>query len=369
MQQPTVILATGGSGGHIFPALAVAEELRERGWQCQFLLGGSKFSNLVEQAGFPYHSLPAAKWSGRNIFIKAWSLVALTRAVLTAIGLIHQHRPTAVLGYGSFATVASIFAAKVTGVATLIHEQNVLPGRANTLLARVVDRILVAHPATQTRFSKSQQPRLRVVGNPLRQDVVGAIPLKRSEKPRQLMILGGSQGARILSQTVPQAVAQLPAEVQQNLVVVHQARPEDVEATREAYANVQLASCVVESFFDDLPQHLARTHILVSRAGALTVSEAASFGIPSIFVPLKLADNHQQFNAQLFEDAGAGVVLDQAMFNAETLLPHLQALLTDDDRLKDMSKAAHRLAVVDAAGAVGDVVERVAGRDIFSQAA
>lgn len=341
-RKPVVLMAAGASGGHLFPALAAAEELRKQGVVCVFVLGGGKFGQLVTERGFKLERLPAAAFANRGPLRMALAGLTLLAGLWRAWRLVRTYRPVAALGTGGYASVATLLACRVRGVPTAIHEQNAILGRANRFLAGRVDKVLLTFDGTPLPEVAAQ---VKVVGTPLRKEVLDARKLKRKDDGTfRLLVLGGSMGARILSQVMPEMLALLPARTRAKVKVVQQARGEDVAAVRNAYATLGLAGYDVADFYADLPQRYAQAHVVIGRSGVGTLLESATVGRAAIYVPHQLADNHQLFNAQVAEKAGAAVVIEQPYFTPTNLLVHVKALMADRARVEAMEVAAKTLA-------------------------
>jgi UDP-N-acetylglucosamine--N-acetylmuramyl-(pentapeptide) pyrophosphoryl-undecaprenol N-acetylglucosamine transferase len=257
-----------------------------------------------------------------------------------------------------------MLAAKLVGVPTVVHEQNVLPGRANRFLASVVDKLLLTFVESRAHLPKGLVTEW--TGMPLRQQVLDVVGMKlpAAKAPFGLMVLGGSMGARILSTVVPEMVRLLPAEMRKRLYVVHQARGEDVARVRAAYAAMKVEA-VVESFFGDLPERYRAVHVVVGRSGTGTLLETAALGRAAIYCPHQLADNHQLLNAQVAEKAGAAVVLEQPDFVPQKLLLLVQDLMAHPAKVVAMGKAAQALVLEDATGRVVRALEQAADDDIM----
>ena len=363
---PTILIATGASGGHLFPALATAQSLREKGVNCVFVVGGNKFASHIEDAGFAIERLPASAFNVRNPVRKCIAIFHLIRAWFKAFGLMQKYHPSAVLGTGGYATVATVLAAKTVGVPVVLHEQNVLPGRANRFLARFADVIAITFESSRERFAKKAK-NMELTGNPVRAQVIEALQEKRVEDGVfRIVILGGSQGARIVSEVVPETIGRLSAEQQKRIAVVHQARPEDLEHVKATYAALPLVDVRVEPFLTDMGHILAQSHLVVTRAGTGAVVETALAGRAAIYVPHPLADGHQMLNAQVGEEAGAAIILSQAVFTVETLLPHITSLLENEERRHMMEQNATELARPNAANDVAELVLDVAKKDVMT---
>lgn len=363
----TVLIASGASGGHLFPAIAVAQELAQgRGKRapCKvvLVLGGSKFSDIVRAAKLPFVRLPAAAFNDRGPVRLAIAAVKLARGLVKAYRLVAKDKPAAVFGTGGYATVALMLAAKARGVPTIIHEQNVLPGRANRLLAKFVDVVILTFEESR-EYLPQGCGKVVVAGTPLREEILAAAKKKRAKKGKAftLLVLGGSQGARILSEVIPEMLAAMKPAERKAVKVVQQARGEDLERVVETYKKLGLGGHVVKPFFKDLPEHYAQADVVIGRSGVGTVLECATFGVPAIYVPLELADGHQKLNAGVAEQAGAAVVMEQAYFTPVNLLVHVRALMNDPSRLEAMREAAETLARPAATQDVAKVIESVIG--------
>ncbi len=364
----TVLIASGASGGHLFPALTVAEALRNEGYRCVVVLGGGKFGNLVTDRGFELVRLPASAFNVRNPVRRVMAVARLGLGFWRALRLVMREKPRVVFGTGGYATVATILAAKMCGVPTVIHEQNVLPGRANRLLSRVADRILLTFDDSRAYLAPDGDAcllaRMAVTGTPLREQVLDARKQRRTvQEPFGLMILGGSMGARILSDVVPEMLAMMKPAERAKVAVIHQSRPEDVERVRDAYAQLGLARFEVASFYANLPELYRNTHLVIGRSGTGTLLETAILGRAAVYVPHQMADNHQLLNAQVAENAGAAVVLEQPLFTPANLLVQVRGLMKNRDRLAAMEQAARTLAAPNATALVVDAVEHEMAKD------
>lgn len=355
-QSKTILITAGASGGHLFPALAVAEELKKQGYTCVFVVGGSKFAGLVSERGFKLERLPAGAFTNRGPIGLALAGLKLMGGFFKAVQLVMKHKPVAAFGTGGYATVATMLACRLRGVPTMIHEQNVIFGRANKLLCPYVNKVGITFEETLPHLPPKCAPTV-LVGTPLREDILNMRKRRREEDGTfHVLILGGSQGARILGEVVPETIAMLSAKDRSRTVIVHQSRPEDVAAVSNAYAQLGLAGYLVQGFFNDLPRRYVDAHLVIGRSGVGTLLEAATLGRAAIYVPHMLADNHQLYNAQVAEAAGAAVVIQQPYFTPTNLLVHIKALLADKTRLAAMEQAARKLAMPDAAKATATAV-------------
>ncbi len=359
----TCVVAAGGTGGHLFPAQALAEEMARRGWR--IVLATDRRGQAFAEH-FPAEerlALDSATGSGPFGLLKAG--VKIAAGVLQARKAFRRLDASVVVGFGGYPSAPSLLAAMSMGLPTLIHEQNAVLGRTNRLLAKRVGVVASAFP-TLGRLPEGLKDRLEVVGNPVRPPIA-ALEDKPYEAPGargaiHLLVTGGSQGARILSDTVPRAIATLPDKLRRRLVVVQQARPEFVDAARDTYAAAGVKA-EVAPFFGDMAARLGKAHLAIGRAGASTCTELAVVGLPSILVPLKIAtDDHQRFNARgLVEAGGAALILEDDL-TVEGLAATLEGILGEPGRLAKMAEGARSAALPDAAARLADLVEAQAGR-------
>jgi UDP-N-acetylglucosamine--N-acetylmuramyl-(pentapeptide) pyrophosphoryl-undecaprenol N-acetylglucosamine transferase len=356
------VVAAGGTGGHLFPAQALAEALIARGWRI-VLATDSRTEGLA--ASFPAErriAVASATLAGGPA-ARAAQVLAILRGVFQARAALKALKPNIVVGFGGYPSIPTLLAARSLGLLTAIHEQNAVMGRANRLLAPGVTAIASAFP-TLMKASARVRARAVVVGNPVRPAIraLAGLPYDPpgAEGPLHLFVTGGSQGARVLSQTVPAAVAALPAELTARLRVVQQTRPEVLEAAAALYRGAGVEA-ELAAFFPDMAERWTWAHLVIARSGASTVGEIAVAGRPSILVPLGVAlDDDQGQNARLLSEAGAAVVVREAALTAPSLAAILADLLTDPARLASMAFAARAAATPDAAERLADLVERTA---------
>ncbi|MEO0635713.1 MAG: undecaprenyldiphospho-muramoylpentapeptide beta-N-acetylglucosaminyltransferase [Pseudomonadota bacterium] len=354
------LLAAGGSGGHIFPAQALAEELRERGWTVHLATDGraERFAGAFEDDRV--HVVPSATFSKNPLkLLKAmarlWKGYGVARALLT------QLRPSVVVGFGGYPSFLPVFAAGRAGLPTLIHEANAVLGRANKALAGRVDAIAMGFPLASPQ---SYGGKLTVTGNPVRRSVVEAantafVP-PAADEPFRLLVFGGSQGAQFFSDVMPQVVGGLPFELGERLRVTQQARPEDEEDLRRWYAENEIEA-EIAPFFSDMATRLAAAHLVISRAGASTVTELAVVGRPAVLVPYPHALDHDQAtNAKAIADAGGVQVMAQSDASPEALREFLMGVMAEPKRLEAMASAARSTASPDAARLLADRCEAIA---------
>ena len=360
MTAPLVLLAAGGTGGHVFPAQALAAVLRARNLRLAMISDrrGDAFADME------VHCIAAGGIAGRGPLARAGAIAQLGQGTIQAFGLLRRLAPAVVVGFGGYASVPAVLAATWSGRRTLIHEQNAVLGRANRLLAPRVDRIATAF-ATVARIPADA--RVVLVGTPVRpaflDHVAAAYTPPAGDQPVRLLVLGGSQGAHVFSELVPAAVSVLPDACRRRLRIAQQCRPEDLDAARAAYAAIG-ADVELATFFADVPARLRAAHLVISRAGASMVSEITVVGRPALLVPFPHAiDDHQTANARAVAAAGGAWVLDQATLTAESLAARLQALLADPPALAAAAASAARIGRADAADRLADAVCALVGEN------
>ncbi len=351
-----VVLAAGGTGGHMFPAEALASALLNRGCRVALITDrrGQAFTERLP--GVALHRIPAGRL-GAGIVQKALGLAEMLIGTLAAGKLLRALRPAVAVGFGGYPSVPTMLGARRQRVATVLHEQNALVGRANRLLAPRVSRIATSFPGTQG-LSAADTARSVVVGNPVRPEATRqrGVAYQAPTDTINLLVTGGSQGARILSTVIPSALGLLPPALKARVKLAQQARPEDVEQVRATHRSSGI-DAEVASFFHDIPERLAATHLVICRAGASTVAELCVVGRPSILVPFAAAaDDHQSVNARALANAGAAWVMPEPEFTPEALAAQLTSLLTAPDALRAAAAAAHALGRPDAAERLADLV-------------
>jgi UDP-N-acetylglucosamine--N-acetylmuramyl-(pentapeptide) pyrophosphoryl-undecaprenol N-acetylglucosamine transferase len=361
--QPLVLIAAGGTGGHLFPAEALARVLRARGIRVALAtdprVGGIKGDFPAEEVV----EIASATPSSGSLFAKAGAAVALSRGFMQATGVVRRLNPAVVVGFGGYPTVPPVMAASFLRVPTLIHEQNAVIGRANGFLARVARRIATGFHEVRG-IPAGTRADIVHTGNPVRPPVLEAakvpFPDLTGEGPLRLLVFGGSQGARVMADVVPAALERLPQEVRRRLAIVQQARGEDLDRVRALYARLGV-SFEAEPFFGDLPRRMAESHLVVSRAGASTVAELSVIGRPSILVPLPGAlDQDQAANADSLGRIGAAIVIPQAEFTPERLAAEIVRACQEPGRLTAAAAAAKSAGIPDAAERLADRVVETA---------
>lgn len=359
----TFVLMAGGTGGHLFPAMALAQELVRRGHAVELMTDHRVAGYGADFPARQVHVVPAATPSLRNpLKFVAGGLVIL-RGIGTAWTMLRKIRPDAVVGFGGYPTFPPFVAASLLAIPGVLHEQNAVMGRANRALARFARILALSFP--QTRFAERVRAEKIVTGNPVRdrvRAVAGApYPVLDAEGPIDLVVFGGSQGAKALSDIVPAAIALLPEALRNRLRIVQQARAEDIERVTEAYRQSR-SSVELAAFIPDLPERIARAHLVIGRAGASTIAELTVIGRPAILVPLPGAiDADQKHNALVMERAGGAWVAEQATLSPQSLATRLAELLREPSRLRQAAEASRALGQAQAVEKLADLAERLAG--------
>ena len=359
MAAPLALIAAGGTGGHMFPAQALAELLLAQGWRVKLSTDdrGARYAG-----GFPEaverQVVKSATTARGWLSGKLAAPFKIAAGVLAARRAFRRDRPSVVIGFGGYPTIPALSAAHLMGLPRMIHEQNGVMGRVNRMFAARVHRVACGTWPTILPQGISGQH----VGNPVRGAVLdrAASPyVAPGEGALNLLVIGGSQGARVLSQVVPAAIAALPADLRTRLQVSPQARPEDADQVTAAYAAAGIAA-EVQPFFTDVPDRIAAAHLVISRSGASSLADITVIGRPAILIPFAAATgDHQTANAQALADAGAAHVHPESVLDADSLTRDIRAILTDPAQATAMAQAALTLARPDAARRLYDLVEEI----------
>ena len=353
-----IVIMAGGTGGHVFPALAVAEYLIEHDWQVSWL-GTHKGleSRVIPEHGIAIDWLSVAGVRGKGVIAKIWAFFMLFKACFQAVKILHTRKPDVVLGMGGFVAGPGGLMAKFLGIPLVIHEQNRVPGTTNRFLARIANQVLEAFPSSFEHHTKA-----KFTGNPLRKKFLNVARNKqqRVESEIRLLIVGGSQGAQILNEIVPEAIFQFKKiDPKHRLVKVkHQTGVAMLSQVDERYKELDIDS-EASAFIQDMVAVYDWADLVICRAGAMTVSEVAAMGLPAIFIPLPSAiDDHQSANACYLTDAGAGLMLRQNNLNPLSLAEYIGEAL---NKLAKMSKDAQKCARLDATETVAGFCMAEAG--------
>lgn len=361
-----IVIAAGGTGGHLFPGQALAQELRRRGRRIVLMTDErvQRFDRLFPDADI--YAVPSATPSGKGMVGLVRATPAILAGIATAFGILGRVKPAAVIGFGGYPTLPPVAGALLRGLPTCIHEQNAVLGRVNKLVAPHVQAI--ASTFASPKFLRPKdQGKLVVTGNPVRDAVIAQsnIPYGSLESDAALHVLvfGGSQGARVMSDVVPGALTRLPEAIKSRLRVVQQCRPEDMERVRGIYAAAAI-HVELESFFDDMPARIAQAHLVIGRSGASTVAELTVIGRPAILVPLPHSlDNDQKANAEKLAGAGAAWMVEQKDFSEDLLAHRLVDLFANPQALRMAAQAAKSQGQPAAVQQLADLVESLGKGD------
>jgi len=362
--KPLILLAAGGTGGHLFPAEALGVELIKRGLRVRLATDARalRYSGLFSRDTIDV--VPSETVRSRTPWSLARTGVMLATGTAVSLNLIRRLKPRAVVGFGGYPTLPPLLAARLYGVPGIIHDANAVLGRANRYLARRASAIATSLPGVLDR-DPSLSGKTTTVGTPMRPAILAAAAVKYtapdSTGPFRLLVVGGSQGARVMADIVPNAIERLDASLWSRLILTQQVRQEDMSRVRAVYDRLGIQA-ELSPFFSDLPARLASHHLIVSRSGAGTVAELAAIGRPSILVPLPGSIDQDQFaNAGVLAEAGGALRMVQADFTPERLAAEIAALAAEPARLTAMAANARSVGRLDAAEKLADLVMKVAG--------
>ncbi|HYK05242.1 MAG TPA: undecaprenyldiphospho-muramoylpentapeptide beta-N-acetylglucosaminyltransferase [Thermoanaerobaculia bacterium] len=356
----TLMIAGGGTGGHIYPAIAIAREYVSRDASRKVIFVGTERGlekTIVPKAGFPLEFINVGGLKGKGGLDLLRNVARLPLGFIDAWSAVGRHKPDAVLGVGGYSSGPVLVAAKLRGVPTIIHEANAFPGLANRVVARWVTAVAVAF---QDALPRMKRPDGVVTGNPIRKEFydLGANPKRQTPKAR-LLVFGGSQGSRVLNDAMTVALLFL-ARHKETLDIVHQTGPNELEKVKTAYAQSAFHDARVVPYLDPMADEIAAADIVVSRAGAMTIGELSAIGRAAILVPFAAAtNNHQELNARVVERAGGAVVITEAELSPERLASAISDIAADPERASRMGKASKTLATPDATKTIVDLIERI----------
>jgi UDP-N-acetylglucosamine--N-acetylmuramyl-(pentapeptide) pyrophosphoryl-undecaprenol N-acetylglucosamine transferase len=359
------VLAAGGTGGHMIPAHALAEELMRRGHRVALVTDdrGARIPGLFD--GVQVHILPAGRLAGGPLgWLRALRKIFLGRTM--ALRLYETFRPAAVIGFGGYPALPALMAAQRDGIPTLVHEQNAVLGRVNRLMAGKVDAIATAYEQVD-RLGSGVAGKVHLVGNPVRDEVLALrdqpYPELAEDGIFRVLVTGGSQGATVLSRIVPEGLGMLPEHFRRRLQVTQQCRAEDIEEVRARYAALAIPADLA-TYIEDMPDKLAWSHLVVARAGASTIAELTAAGRPAILIPLPSAtDDHQTANAREMAKAGGARMISQKSFTPVELAKQMQKLGLEPAALANAAARARAVGRPKAASDLADLLERT-GRDL-----
>jgi UDP-N-acetylglucosamine--N-acetylmuramyl-(pentapeptide) pyrophosphoryl-undecaprenol N-acetylglucosamine transferase len=362
------VLAAGGTGGHMLPAHAVAEELMARGHHVALVTDerGARIPNIFERA--QVHVLPAGRMQGGPIgWLKGVKAIWAGRAM--ARRLYETFEPTAVVGFGGYPALPALLAARRDGIPTAVHEQNAVLGRVNRLAAGRVDAIATAYPDIE-RLPDRYADKVHLVGNPVREEVLALrdeeFPVLTDESVFRVLVTGGSQGASVLSSVVPAGLALLPLSLRRRLQVTQQCRPEDIEQVRATYAEMEIPADL-STYISDMPEKLSWAHLVIGRAGASTLAELTCAGRPAILVPLPSAmDDHQTANVRELVACGGARSIPQHQFTPVELAKQMQKMAMEPGAMQNAAKRARACGRPNAARDMADLLESIGRAPIMN---
>lgn len=362
------VLAAGGTGGHLIPAFALAAELEARGHHVALITDARGAAIPGKPASLTAHVLPAGRIEGKNPLQWIKGLRAILEGRRMALRLFESFQPSAVVGFGGYPALPALLAATSAGIPAVIHEQNAVLGRVNRFLAGRVDAIATAC-AEVDRLADKHADKVHVVGNPVRAEVLALrdqpFPAFSADGLLRVLVTGGSQGARVLSDVVPDGLAMLPPALRSRLQVTQQCRPEDIDAVRNRYASHDIPA-ELGTYFEDMAERLADAHLFIGRAGASTIAELTAVGRPAILVPLPIAtDDHQAANVREIVAAGGARSIRQARFTAAELAKQVQAIAQNPETLATAAHAAWNCGYPNAAQDLADLVESFGGEPLM----
>lgn len=357
-----VVLSAGGTGGHMFPAAALGRDLISRGYRVELVTDtrGQKFADIF--GDIPVHVIQSGTL-GAGIVGKLKGMSRLGLGIIRAGRLLGQLKPAAVVGFGGYPSVPAVYAAQRRGIPTVIHEQNAILGRANVFLAPKAKRIALSVPHTQG-LEEADAVRAVFTGNPVREEIAAlytkAYPLLKPDGEMKIFVMGGSLGAHVFADILPRALAQLAGPYRARLDITQQCRAEDIDHVRAAYQAAGIKARLA-TFFHDVPDILAHTHLVIARSGASTVAEVTASGRPAIFVPYPYhADQQQKINADAVADVGGGWVMTQNGFTEDAITARLETFLQSPETLFRAAEAARGSGRPDAARRLGNLVTALA---------
>lgn len=351
----TIVIMAGGTGGHVFPGLAVGHELAAQGWTVHWLGTPDRMeADLVPQHGFPISFINIRGVRNHGVLRKVAAPFQILKAISQAIKILKAIKPSVVLGMGGYASGPGGVAAKLLGIPVVLHEQNAAAGMTNRLLAKIANKILMGFSGAFPDSNKT-----RVVGNPVRKEFLqlaeSTVKTYDAKSPLKILIVGGSLGARALNEVVPLGLSRLS-----NVEIRHQCGKGNLQSVIDLYHSLNKADASVTEFIADMASAYDWADLLICRAGALTVAEVATAGVPAVFVPLPHAvDDHQTKNAMSLASKGAALLLPQKDMTAESIHTVISQLLSTPEKLQEMARLSRAAAITDATMQVANVCKQI----------
>jgi UDP-N-acetylglucosamine--N-acetylmuramyl-(pentapeptide) pyrophosphoryl-undecaprenol N-acetylglucosamine transferase len=354
----TILICAGGTGGHVMPALALADDLVARGFNVELVTDQRGLRMQKHFGSLPYHVIQAGT-TGASLKDKIGGALKIGMGIIQARSLIRKLSPAIVIGFGGYPSFPAVYAAQQKGIKTVIHEQNAILGKANKMLASKVERIALSLP-TESSLPDMERIKAVVTGNPVRSDIAQLYfqpyPSLKDDGILNIFIMGGSLGAGVFSKIVPEALARLSDEYRARLNVVQQCREEDLQDVRVKYHDARIPARL-DTFFDDVPKILERTHLVIGRSGASTVAELSAAGRPAIYVPAPYHPDQQQLhNAESVASEGGAWVMKEDNFKVDALTARIEAFLEDPGLLFKAAEAARTCGRPDATRRLGNLL-------------
>lgn len=357
-----ILLSAGGTGGHVYPAIALSRDLVSRGYEVAFVTDqrGQKYQEAM--GDIPVHVISSGTL-GAGIFGKLKGLISLGLGIMQARKLLETLKPSLVVGFGGYPSFPAVYIAQKKKIPTIIHEQNAIIGKANGMLAKKADRIALSAVKSQG-LEEADAVRSIITGNPVRDDIADLYnkpyPALETDGPLNIFVLGGSLGASVFADVLPSALGKLSAAYRARLNIVQQCREEDLKTVKTAYEDAGIKARL-GAFFDDVPAILASSHLIISRSGASTVAEVTAAGRPAIFVPYPHhSDQQQKINAEAVVDSGGAWLMSQNGFTEDALNARLETFLQNPETLFRAAEAARSCGRPDAARRLGNLVTAIA---------
>jgi UDP-N-acetylglucosamine--N-acetylmuramyl-(pentapeptide) pyrophosphoryl-undecaprenol N-acetylglucosamine transferase len=358
-EKGVLMIAGGGTGGHIYPAIAIAQEFLARDPKRRVVFVGTQYGlekNIVPKAGFPLEFISVGGLKGKGGVDLIKNLARLPVGFIQASQVVGKHNPSVVLGVGGYSSGPVLLAARMHGIPTAIHEQNAFPGLTNRMLAKFVKAVAVAFADAGPRMKRADAV---VTGNPIRKEFFEAKRQPTTDNRQRLLIFGGSQGSHILNEAMTGALLFL-ARLKDRVQIVHQTGPKELEVVRQAYRTSAFSGARVVPYLDPIVGEIAAADLVVSRAGAMTIGELAAVGRAAVLVPFAAAtNNHQELNARVVEKAGGAVVITESQLTPEKLAMTISEILSDPARAAGMGAAARSLAAPEASKKIVDLLEKI----------
>ena len=354
---PMIVLATGGTGGHVFPAQALAQEMLARNWKVHLFIDerARQFArNFPNNAS--WQVIPVASITQGGTLKRIFAPLMMSMGILKALIQFLANRPKVIVGFGSYVSLPPMIGALILRIPSLIHEQNRTMGKVNKLLSSRVQ--CVASGSKDPDFPNGLK--WERTGNPVRREIIDYIPSKYELEPNapvNLLVLGGSQGANIFDEVIPKTIQKLPPETLKRIRITQQVRSNNLEIVRKIYEKLSL-EFELKPFFKNVPSLMAKTHLIIGRSGASSIAEITAMGLPSILIPFGAAANdHQTDNAEVLQRVGAAEVISEKILTPQILGEKVQNLLMAPDRLQLMAKSSKKLSIINAAERLADLVE------------